>query len=69
MTTDVNDEEIIRQVVHRLAERFPDAPHEEVERVVKSEFDSLAGRPIRDYLSTLVERAAKKRLKKSAQPA
>ena len=64
MTTDVDDEDTLRQVVDRLQEKYPDLPRAELEGVAREEYDSLSGRPVRDYLSILTERAAKKRLKK-----
>jgi hypothetical protein len=67
MTTDIDDEEIIRQVVDRLAEKYPQMPQDELEGVARSEFDALRDRPVRDYLSILTERAARKRLKKASK--
>jgi len=61
----VNLDEIVSEVSARLRGRFPDKPAEEVESIVRAELDSLADRPVRDYLSVLTERAAKSRLKKS----
>jgi len=64
VTTDVDDEDTIRQVVDRLQEKNPDAPREQLERIAREEFDAIAGRPVRDYLSILTERASKKRIKR-----
>lgn len=63
MTTDIDDEDTIRQVVDRLQEKLPDVPRSEIESVARAEFEALNGRPVHDYLSILTERAAKKRLK------
>ena len=63
MTTDIDDEDTIRQVVDSLQEKLPDVPRAEIETVARAEFDALSGRPVHDYLSILTERAAKKRLK------
>ncbi|MFB2556357.1 three-helix bundle dimerization domain-containing protein [Herbiconiux liangxiaofengii] len=65
MAKDVTDEDTIQQVVERLQEKFPNTPKSEIEQAARAELDELAGRPVRDYLAILVERAAKKRLKKS----
>jgi translation initiation factor 2 alpha subunit (eIF-2alpha) len=65
VTTDIDDEETIRQVVERLDEKFPDVPRAEIEEVARAEFAALSDRPVRDFLTILTERAAKKRLKKS----
>lgn len=64
VTSEISDEETVRQVVDRLQEKFPQIPRSELEHVAQAEFQALAGRPVRDYLSILTERAAKKRLKK-----
>jgi hypothetical protein len=63
MTTDVNDEEVITQVTQKLSEKNVEIPRSTIDGVVRQEFSALAGRPVRDYLSVLTERAAKKRLK------
>jgi len=64
MTTELNDDEVKAQVVTKLSEKNPSVPHAMIEEMVDEEFAALAGRPVRDYLSVLTERAAKKRLKK-----
>jgi anti-sigma-K factor RskA len=65
VTTDIDDEETIRQVVDRLQKKFPDLPRTQIEHVARSEFAALADRPVRDFLTILTERAAKKRLRKA----
>ncbi len=67
MTTDMSDEEVMSQVAEKLSEKSPDVPRKVVDDVVREEFLALAGRPVRDYLSVLTERAARKRLKKLAK--
>jgi hypothetical protein len=69
VTTEVDDEDTIRQVVDRLQEKYPEVAREELESVAREEFDAISGRPVRDYLSILTERAAKKRLKREAKAA
>jgi anti-sigma-K factor RskA len=64
VTTDIEDEDALRQVVDRLQEKFLDMPREQIEAAARIEFDELAGRPVHDYLSILTERATKKRLKR-----
>jgi Mg2+/Co2+ transporter CorC len=63
MTTDLENEDIIHQVVGELEKKFSDRPADEIESVVREEFAVLADRPVRDYVLILTERAAKKRLK------
>jgi hypothetical protein len=65
MTTDIDDDEIKRQVVDKLLGKNSDLTAADVQPIVDEEFAALADRPIRDYLSVLTERAVKKRLKKS----
>lgn len=62
MTTDLQDEEIIVQVVDKLTEKFPETSVTHVDSIVREEFDQFSGRPVRDYLSVLTERAARSRL-------
>lgn len=67
MTTNLDDENMLRQVVDRLQEKLPDVPRAEIESTARTEFDALSGRPVHDYLAILTERAAKKKLKRSAK--
>ena len=67
MTTDLSDDEVMAQVVEKLAEKNPDVPRTVIDDMVREEYLAIAGRPVRDYLSVLTERAAKKRLKKLAK--
>lgn len=64
MTTDMTDDEVMAQVSDRLSEKNADVPRAVIDDVVREEYQALAGRPVRDYLSVLTERAARKRLKK-----
>lgn len=64
MTTEMNDEEVKAQVVSNLSMKNPGVSIDIIEELVDEEFAALAGRPVRDYLSVLTERAARKRLKK-----
>jgi hypothetical protein len=65
---EVSDEDTIEQVIARLETKYPDTPRADIESATRAEFEQLAGRPVKDYLAILVERATKKRLKKSAKP-
>lgn len=65
MTKVIDDEETIRHVADALEAKYPEMARGELEAIVREEFDAIAGRPVRDYLSILTERAAKKRIKKS----
>ena len=63
MTTEFDQDEVVRQVTERLTERFPKAKPADVQRIVQEEVAELATKPVTDYVSVLSERAAKKRLK------
>lgn len=69
MGTDISDEDVMREVTEKLEAKYPNLNRDDIQTVVSEEFSALAGRPVRDYLSVLTERAAKKRLKaaKAAQ--
>lgn len=64
MTTDMSDDEVMAQVTEKLSEKNPDVPRDVIDGMVREEYLAIAGRPVRDYLSVLTERAAKRRLKK-----
>jgi len=67
VTTDLSDDEVMAQVAEKLSEKNPDVPRTVIDGMVREEYLAIAGRPVRDYLSVLTERAAKKRLKKLAK--
>lgn len=69
MTTNIDDEQTIQQVADALEGKYPDMARADLEEIVREEFGAIAGRPVRDYLSILTERAARKRIKKSISPA
>jgi len=58
------DEELnaVSNIIAKLVVRFPDIPRPHIEKVVTSEYEALSGRPLRLYISTLVEHGAKSRL-------
>jgi hypothetical protein len=51
------------QVRQRLVDRFPDVPAEVIWGVVQQERRRLEGRPVRDFVPLLVERASVDRLR------
>lgn len=55
------DEEVraVLRLIDRLAARFPDRPRAGIERIVWQEHRRLDGRPVRNYVPLLVERAAR----------
>lgn len=65
MTHDIADESAaMEQVVERLSERFPATDVEIVRQTVAEVHSQFADAHVRDFLPVLIEREAKKRLKK-----
>jgi hypothetical protein len=62
MTRSPDEQQAIEDVVTRLIERFPGSDAQRVQAVVVEEHHRLEGRPIRDFVPVLVERAARQRL-------
>lgn len=52
----------MRDVVAKLVLRLPGIARERIEYVVASEYEVFEGRPIRQYISILVEHTSKTRL-------
>ena len=64
MTMSPRDEsQLMDQVIARLAQKAIGVTADEISRIVHEEHHKLEGRPVRDYISVLVERSAKKRLR------
>lgn len=53
----------VEQAVGRLAEAFPAVPPDEIAELVHVEHHVFDGRPVRDYVPLLVERAVRSRLR------
>lgn len=60
-----DEERELAEVIDRLMKKFPAARREEVEAAVSAEHLALDGNPVRDFVPVLVEKQAKKRLRKS----
>ena len=65
--SELDETQAIDQVIHRLAERFPDLEREHISSVVEEEHLRLHDGRVRDFIPVLVEKAAKKRLKKESK--
>ncbi len=65
MSSHVDDEgRAFEEVVHRLTDRFPEVSAEVVSGIVRAERQRLDGRPIREFMPLLVERASAERLRR-----
>ncbi|WP_116083875.1 three-helix bundle dimerization domain-containing protein [Agromyces sp. PvR057] len=60
----VSEEHAVAEVVDRLAEKYPSVERAEIERIVADEYGQLDGRPVRDFVPVLIEKSAKKRVKR-----
>jgi hypothetical protein len=65
--SELDETQAIDQVVDRLAERFPSLERDHIADVVDEEHRQLDEGRVRDFVPVLVEKAAKKRLKKEAK--
>jgi hypothetical protein len=65
MSRHADDEaRVLEEVLHRLTDRFPEVPAEVVSDIVQAERQRLDGRPIREFMPLLVERASAERLRR-----
>ena len=65
MSRHADDEvRVLEEVLRRLTDRFPEVPAEVVSGIVQAERQRLDGRPIREFMPLLVERASAERLRR-----
>ena len=64
---ELDETQAIDQVIDRLAQRFPTLEREHIAHVVEDEHGQLDEGRVRDFVPVLVEKAAKRRLKKEAK--
>lgn len=59
------DEEVraVEEVIERLSEKYPDLDRDVIAATVAAEYESFAGKPVRDFVPVLVEKNTKKALK------
>lgn len=65
--SDLDETQAIDQVIDRLAQRFPSLEREHIADVVEDEHGQLDEGRVRDFVPVLVEKAAKRRLKKETK--
>ena len=54
-----SEAEAISRVVQRLRQQFPEVPPDALEEVVSGHYEAFDGRPLRDFVPVLVERATR----------
>jgi hypothetical protein len=54
----------VDEILRRLRDRFPEVPAEVVSGIVQAERQRLDGRPIREFMPLLVERASAELLRR-----
>ena len=57
-----SEAEAMSRVVRRLQQQFPELSEAEIEQAVYGHYEQFDGRPIRDFVPILVERAARDQL-------
>lgn len=65
MATEIDHEEIIRQLTEKMSAKYTEVDPARIGSLVREEVDALAERPVQDYVTVLAERAVKKSLKRS----
>jgi hypothetical protein len=69
---ELSEQTIIDEVADRLTRKYPTIPPDALTAVVQGVYARFAGRPVRDYVSLLVERFAEDelgdRLRSAARP-
>ncbi|HXH34032.1 MAG TPA: hypothetical protein VNJ54_06415 [Plantibacter sp.] len=65
MATEIDHEEIIRQLTEKLSVKYSGVDSDRIGALVREEVSALAERPVQDYVTVLAERAVKKSLKRS----
>jgi hypothetical protein len=58
-------EQVVREVTATLQKKLPSKDAADIERVVRAQVEELKDKPVRDYVSVLAQRAAKKQLNAS----
>ncbi|QTE28152.1 three-helix bundle dimerization domain-containing protein [Pengzhenrongella sicca] len=64
----IDEQQALAQVCDRLAERYPAVPPVDIRRAVDTAHRRLDGRPVRNYVPVLVERAARETLRAAEGP-
>lgn len=62
------EEDVIRRIVARMVEQFPELPAIEVEQAVYGRYDTFDDSLIRDFVPVLVERATRRQLADQGYP-
>jgi hypothetical protein len=62
-----NEAEAMSRIVRRLQQQFPELPPEAIEHAVSGHYEQFDGRPVRDFVPILVERAAKSDLRSTTR--
>jgi len=69
MSTELNEDDVIEEIIDRLSDKYPTLGRELVTEVVHHHRAALDSAKVRDFLPVLIERAAKDQLKTEAKAA
>jgi hypothetical protein len=54
-----SEAEAMARVVERLRQQFPEVPADDIDAIVNGHYEAFDGRPVRDFVAVLVERATR----------
>lgn len=54
-----SEAEAMARVVERLRQQFPEMPPDAIDAIVNGHYEAFDGRPVRDFVPVLVERATR----------
>jgi hypothetical protein len=54
-----SEAEAMARVVERLRQQFPEVPPDAIDAIVNGHYEAFDGRPVRDFVPVLVERATR----------
>ncbi len=63
MATNIDPDEIVKQVTNRVAESYPDVSQGHISSLAIEELGKIADSKVTDYFTVLTERAVRNRLK------
>ncbi|HWS51347.1 MAG TPA: hypothetical protein VN241_10070 [Microbacterium sp.] len=62
MATNIDPDEIVKQVTDRVAESYPDTGRDHISSLAAEELEKISDSRVTDYFTVLTERAVRTRL-------
>lgn len=63
VATNIDPDEIVKQVTDRIAESYPDVNREHISSLATEELEKISSSKVTDYFTVLTERAVRTRLR------